>query len=195
MIRFSLRRILAASLVLLATVPALLVAWMMSRASSQAVEELAGKILTQVAALVQTGTEAHLRQAHDVLNALFAERPSAAEIERARQWLRNPVLFEPMAFALTRQSPDVPTLHFGNLRGEYFGIEATTEGARVGIRPPDGSGRSFYLVQHPGERLHPLAREDRNFEPRTSTWYAGAVDAKGRVFSPVGVSAQRRQLV
>ena len=38
---FSLRRILTASLVLLATVPALLVLWMMSRASTEAVEDLA----------------------------------------------------------------------------------------------------------------------------------------------------------
>ena len=35
---FSLRRILAVSLVLLAAVPALLVAWMMTRASNSAVE-------------------------------------------------------------------------------------------------------------------------------------------------------------
>ncbi|HSH92436.1 MAG TPA: hypothetical protein VK996_20790, partial [Ramlibacter sp.] len=66
---FSLRRILAASLVLLAIVPALLVLWLMSRASTAAVEDLAGKILTQVAALVQSDTEAHVRQVHDVLDA------------------------------------------------------------------------------------------------------------------------------
>ena len=60
---FSLRRILTASLVLLAAVPALLVLWMMSRAGTEAVEDLAGKILTQVAALVQADTEAHVRQA------------------------------------------------------------------------------------------------------------------------------------
>jgi signal transduction histidine kinase/DNA-binding response OmpR family regulator len=193
--RFSLRRILAVSLVLLATVPALLVAWMMSRASTQAVEDLAGKILTQVAALVQTGTEAHLRQAHDVLNALFPERPGAADTERARQWLRQPVLFEPMAFALTRQSADVPVMHFANLHGEYLGVESTPEGTRVGVRPPDGAGRRFYLSPQPGQRGALLAAEDRNFEPRSTPWYAGALEAKGRVFSPVQVSAQRKQLM
>jgi hypothetical protein len=70
---FSLRRILAASLMLLATVPAVLVLVMMSRASTRAVEDLAGKILTQVASVVQTGTEAHVQQVHDVLDGLFAE--------------------------------------------------------------------------------------------------------------------------
>ncbi|MBC7468953.1 MAG: hypothetical protein H7322_06475 [Ramlibacter sp.] len=87
---FSLRRILATSLVLLAAIPAVLVAWMLTRASTQAVEDLADKILTQVAALVQAGTEEHLRQAHDVLNGLISERSGAAELQRARNGLRDP---------------------------------------------------------------------------------------------------------
>jgi len=192
---FSLRRILTASLVLLATVPALLVLWMMSRASTEAVEDLAGKILTQVAALVQADTEAHVQQVHDVLDGLFPERIAGAELERARSWLRNPAQFEAMAFALTRQSADVPVLHFGNLRGEYFGLERTPEGASVGIRKPDGLGRVFFAARFPGDRAKPADSEIRNFEPRTTPWYAGALSAKGRVFTPVQVSAARKQLV
>jgi signal transduction histidine kinase/DNA-binding response OmpR family regulator len=192
---FPLRRILAASLVLLATVPALLVLWMMARASSQAVEDLAGKILTQVAALVQSGTEAHVRQVHDVLDGLFAERLAGAELDRARGWLRNPAQFEPMAFALTRQSTSVPVVHFGNLRGEYFGLEKTAEGARIGIRRPDGAGRVFFQARYPGDRSRPTDSEARNFEPRTTAWYSGALSAQGRVFTPVQVSAVRKQLM
>ncbi len=192
---FSLRRILTASLVLLATVPALLVLWLMARASTQAVEDLAGKILTQVAALVQVGTEAHVQQVHEVLDGLFPERLSGAELERARSWLRNPAQFEAMAFALARQSPAVPAVHFGNLRGEYLGLERTADGARIGIRKPDGLGRVFYQARFPGDRARPLDSEIRNFEPRSTPWYAGALSAKGRVFTPVQVSAVRRQLM
>ena len=193
--RFPLRGILAASLVLAATVPAVLVLWVMARSSSQAVEDLAGKILTQVAVLVQTGTEAHVRQAHDVLDGLFAEPLPAAELERARAWLREPTQFEAMAFALTRQSADVPVLHFGNLKGGYFGLERTAAGARVGVRKPDGQGRSFFQAGHPGDRSRPDAAETLNFEPRTTAWYAGALSAKGRVFTPVQVSGPRKQLM
>ncbi|HYF43474.1 MAG TPA: response regulator [Ramlibacter sp.] len=192
---FSLRRILAASLVLSATVPAVLVAWMMTRASNHAVDELAGKILTQVAALVQAGTEAHLRQAHDVLNGLIAERPSQADIQRTRAWLRNPSQFEAMAFALARQSPDVAVIHFGNLRGEYLGVEASTRETRVAVRRADGLGRSFFVAGQPGDRSRAVESEGRNFEPRSTLWYSGALVAKDRVFSPVQVSAARRQLV
>jgi signal transduction histidine kinase/CheY-like chemotaxis protein/HPt (histidine-containing phosphotransfer) domain-containing protein len=192
---FSLRRILAASLVLLATVPALLVLWMMSRASTNAVDDLAGKILTQVAALVQASTEAHVQQVHDVLDGVFPERVADGDLERARNWLRNPAQFEPMAFALTRQSPDVAVMHFGNLRGEYFGLERTADGARVGIRKPAGMGREFFQLRQPGDRSRPLDPEVRNFEPRSTPWYAGALSAKGRVFTPVQVAASGRQLM
>ncbi|MDB5873857.1 MAG: response regulator [Ramlibacter sp.] len=193
---FSLRRILTASLVLLATVPALLVLWLMARASTQAVEDLAGKILTQVASLVQTGTEAHVQQVHDVLDGVFPERLAGAELERARNWLRNPGQFEAMAFALTRQSPAVPVLHFANLNGEYFGLEQKADqDATIGIRKPDGLGRVFYKARFPGDRSKPIDSEIRNFEPRSTPWYAGALAAKGRVFTPVQVSPVRKQLM
>jgi signal transduction histidine kinase/CheY-like chemotaxis protein/HPt (histidine-containing phosphotransfer) domain-containing protein len=192
---FSLRRILATSLVLLATIPALLVAWMLTRASTAAVDDLAGKILTQVAALVQTGTQAHLRQAHDVLNGLVSERPGPGALQRAREGLRNPAQYEAMALALTRQTPEVPTLHFGNLRGEYLGVTSSPDGARVAVRQPGGKGRIVYAVSLPGERHQLQSVESANFEPRSTPWYAGAVTAKGRVFSPVQVSAEHKQLM
>jgi signal transduction histidine kinase/DNA-binding response OmpR family regulator len=192
---FSLRRLLAASLVLLAAVPALLVLWLLTRASSEAVDDLAGKILTQVASNVQTGTEAHVQQVHELLDGLFHERLSGAELERARAWLREPARFEAMVFALTRQSPDASTFHIGNLRGEYFGLQALPDGARVAIRPPGGAGRTVYKAAFPGDRSHVERDEARNFEPRSTPWYVAAVTAKGRVFTPVQVAAERKELV
>jgi signal transduction histidine kinase/CheY-like chemotaxis protein/HPt (histidine-containing phosphotransfer) domain-containing protein len=165
-------RVLAATLVLLALIPALLAAWLLARAANDAVESLAGKILTQVASVVQTGSEAHLRQAHDVLNGLVSPRPSAAEQERMRESLRTLQRLESAAGALVRQSPDVVAVHIGNVRGEYLGMEA-----------PDGIAR-------PLQRTTGAVR----FEPRTSTWYAGAVRAKDRVFSPVQVTRDGRSL-
>lgn len=87
-------RLLAASLLLLALVPALLVAGVMARGSSQAVEELAGGILFNVAARVQSGMQAHLAQAHNLLNGLFPEPMDPEQKQRARDWLRHPESFE-----------------------------------------------------------------------------------------------------
>jgi signal transduction histidine kinase/CheY-like chemotaxis protein/HPt (histidine-containing phosphotransfer) domain-containing protein len=190
-----LRRVLVASLVLLATVPALLVAWVLGQAGTASVADLAGKVLTQVAAVVQTGTESQLRQAHDVLNGVFPERLSPAQEARARALLREPVRYEATAFVLARQSPEVPALHFANLRGEYFGLESTPEGTKIGIRAAGGAGRAFFLAGEPGDRGRELPYETGGFEPRTSVWYRAAMEAKGRVFSPVRVSPERRQLV
>jgi signal transduction histidine kinase/DNA-binding response OmpR family regulator len=192
---FSLRRILAASLVLLAVVPALLVAWTLGRAGSASVEELGGRILGHVAERVQAGTENQLQTAHEVLNGVFPERLDAAQLARAREWLRNPARFEATAFALARLSPEAPALHFANLRGEYFGVEATPEGTRVAVRAMHGTSRSYWLAQEPGDRRKPLAMEASSFEPRTTVWYSGAMRARDRVFSPVRVSPERRQLV
>ena len=192
---YSLRRILGISLLLLTLVPAVLVAWLMARASSQAVQGQAGTILTHVAELVQAGTEDHLRQAHGMLNGLFPERMTPAQVRQARAWLANPGEFESMAFALTRQSPSVPALYYGNVRGEYFGVESTPEGVRVVLRKAGDGGRVVFLADRPGERTRLLSSEDRSFEPRTRPWYTAAMEAKGRVFSAVQVSPQHRQLM
>jgi signal transduction histidine kinase/DNA-binding response OmpR family regulator len=192
--RVSVRRVLAATLVLLATVPALLVAWMLVRAGNASVDELAGKLLTQVAALVQADTEYQLRQAHDVLNGVLPERLQPAQLERARALLREPARLEATAFVLTRHSPEVPALHFANLHGDYLGVEATPAGMKVAVRQQSG-GRSIWLAQEPGDRSQRLADDSANFEPRTTAWYRSAMEAKGRVFSPVRVDPLRRQLV
>ena len=83
--QFSLRHILAISMVLLALVPAVLAMWLMSRAGGEAARALAGNILSKVAAVVQFDTEARLGQAHRVLNALFDERITPSQQDRARR--------------------------------------------------------------------------------------------------------------
>jgi len=192
---FSLRRILAVSLVLLATVPALLVAWMLTRGSLQAAEDLAGSILSSVAARVQYGTEAHLGQAHNALNGLLPEMPRRGALELARSMLARPAAMEPLGFALTRQSSDVPTVYLGNRRGEYFGVDSTaSEGAKVVVRGPNGTGRASFVASHPGDRSRPLGVEASNFEPRTRRWYQLALESKGRVFSPAQAVPGKPQL-
>ncbi|WP_374668483.1 response regulator [Ramlibacter sp.] len=192
---FSLRRVLAVSMVLLAIVPAVVVAWLLGRAGTASVEELAGRLLGQVAALVQAGTENQLRQAHDVLNGVFPERLNASEMQRARTVLRNLPRMEAPAFVLARHTPEVPVLHFANLRGEYLGVSATPDGMRVAVRNGTGGGRQFFAAAEPGDRSRPLPPEAGNFEPRTTVWYAGAMEAKDRVFSPVRVDPARRELM
>jgi signal transduction histidine kinase/DNA-binding response OmpR family regulator len=193
-ISFSLRHVLVASLLVFALVPAGLVAWLMARSSAHAAEDLAGGILLNVAARIQSGTEAHLGQAHNALNGLFPERLDAAQTEQARDWLRHGAAFEPMAFALSRLSPDVPHLYFGNSRGEYFSVESSIGGTTVRLRGPAGTGLRTFLARRPGDRSQPLASGRTSFEPRTRGWYQGALIAKGRIFSPVQTVPGKSQL-
>ncbi|MEP6792354.1 MAG: cache domain-containing protein, partial [Ramlibacter sp.] len=191
---FSLRRILAASLVLLATVPAVLVAWLMARGSLQAADDLAGNILFNVAARVQTGTEAHIGQASGALNGVLAETMLPGQREAARALLRNPAAFEPMAFALMRQSSGVNSIYLGNKLGEYFAVESAAGGAALHIRGTDGGALRNFLVDRAGDRSHPQATGIVNFEPRTKRWYQLAMEAKGRVFSGVQQVPGKQQL-
>lgn len=191
---FSLSRVLVASLLVFALVPAGLVAWLMARSSDQAVQELAGGILFNVAARVQSGTEAHLGQAHTILNGLFPERLSTAQTEQARDWLRQSSAFEPMAFALGRQSADVPHLYYGNSRGEYFSVDNASGTTTVQLRGSADAGLQAFAARRPGDRSRPVAVAPTPFEPRTRGWYQGALVAKGRVFSPVQVVPGKTQL-
>ncbi|MGV3495037.1 MAG: response regulator [Ramlibacter sp.] len=190
----SLTWLLGATLVLLAVVPALLVAWVLGQSANRSVEELADRLLARVAAQVQAGTESQLQQAHDVLDGLLAERLPAADAERARRWLREPVRYEAAAFALVRRAADVTALHVGNLRGQYLGVEDTPQGMRVALRN-GGNALTLFAAGEPGERTKPLPATGADFEPRTAPWYLAAMQARGRVFTPVRVSPQRRQLM
>lgn len=190
----SLRRVLVTSLVIFAIVPAGVAAWLMKRSSDEAIQSLAGSVLFNVAARIQTGTEAHLAQGHTALNGLLSERMSLPQTEHARDWLRQSVLFEPMAFALSRQSPDVPNIYFGNNRGEYFAVDSADAGTTVLVRGPNDTGLQAFMARRPGDRSRPLALAQGNFEPRTRGWYQGALSAKGRVFSAVQVVPGKQQL-
>jgi signal transduction histidine kinase/DNA-binding response OmpR family regulator len=189
-----LSRILAASLLLMALLPALTIAALLLKSSSHSVRELAGSIITNVASRVQSDAEFHLRQAHDVLNGLLPEAMSPGDNAQARDWLSRPQNFETIAQALTRQSAAVPLAYFGNRQGAYFGVDHVGEGARVAIRPADGQGRSFFLATKPGDRTRRIEAEDENFEPRTRPWYQAALLAKGRVFSAIQQVPNRPQL-
>lgn len=190
-----LRTLLGVILVLLALVPALLVAWVMRQAGTQSAEAMAAQILAGVASKIQSDTERQLELAQNALNAIVPRQLTERQAERARLWLRDPSTFEPMAFAVTRQSPDTPMLYFANLRGEYFSVEKMPEGARVAHRTRSGSGRRVWLASESGDRSRPLGEEIGSFEPRTRPWYQGALSAGERVFSPPQVAPDGRQLM
>ncbi len=195
---FSLRSLLVVSLLLFALLPAGVVTWLLARGSTQSVGELANQVVSSVALRVQTETENHLQQAHVIMNGLFPATLNVQQTRQARMWLERPALFEPMAFALTRQAPAVPFLYMATARGNFFGVEQTARGAEVSVREVGGGAvnpRKFFLASQPGDRSAPLPDEPGSYEPRTRAWYEAALRAGGRVFSPVYISAAQKQLV
>ena len=195
---FSLRRILGVSLLLFALLPAGLVTWLLARGSTQSVGELANQVVSNVAIRIQAETENHLQQVHVIMNGLFPATLNPQQTRQARRWLNQPSLFEPMAFALTQQSPSVPFLYLGTASGNFFGVEQTTKGVEVAVREVrDGQDnrRRFFLAGQPGDRSQRLPDEVGTYEPRTRTWYEAALRSGGRVFSPAYISPLQKQLV
>ena len=196
---FSLRHILLVSLLLFALAPAALVTWLLARSSTESVGLLANQLVSSVAVRVQAETENQLQQAQVIMNGLFPATLNSQQTRQARRWLDQPGLFEPMAFALTRQSPSVPFLYLGTASGHFFGVEQTAAGAEVSLREVRAgqisSPRRYFLASQPGDRSRNLPGDGANYEPRTRNWYESALRAGQRVFSPVYISPAHKQLV
>ena len=137
---------------------------------------------------------AHLGESHTIVNALIPPVATAgSEAARTRNWLRDHGLFENMAYALTRQSVNVPYLYFGREDGTFLGVER--EGSTTIVRTirPGDSGRRHYRIAAPGDRSQLIKVEDRIYDPRQRPWYGLATRTGQRVFTDVYRSAVKKQ--
>ena len=193
-------RSLSLSLLLLfAVLPAMLVGWLLYTSNVQTVDKLSQKIISDVIKRVQADAEVQLQTAGLVLNGLTPPAPSDAQTKTARRLLTQREEFEKLAVSLTRLAADVPYLYLGTNKGEFHGVEQISRGGtglmRIGIRRQGDEGRQFYSAITPGDRSRKLDTEANNYEPRTRPWYMLAVAKRERVFTPVYLSASKKQLL
>ncbi len=193
-------RSLSMSLLLLfAVVPAMLVGWLLYASHEQTVDKLSQKMIEDVVQRVQADAETQLQTADLILNGLISPAPSDAQTKSARRLIHQPEEFEKLAVSLTRMAADVPYLYFGSNQGDFHGVEQLTRGGtgmmRIGMRRQGDEGRHFYSAAFAGDRSKKLDAEARNYEPRTRPWYAQAVAKRERIFTPVYLSASKKQLL
>lgn len=183
-----------AALVLATLMPAVLVSWLLSSNSSRAIETLAENAMGQAAHRVEVGAMAHLGESHTIVNALVPPvTTEGTEAERTRNWLRNHALFENMAYALTRQSINVPYLYFGTQDGTFLGVEREGDATVLRTIRPGDTGRRHYRIAAPGDRSQLIKVEDRIYDPRQRPWYGLATRTGQRVFTDVYRSAVKKQ--
>jgi signal transduction histidine kinase/CheY-like chemotaxis protein len=186
-------------LLVFAIVPAMLVGWLLYKSNEQTVDKLSAKIINDVVQRVQADAEVQLQTAGLVLSGLIPPAPSEAQTKTARRLLSQPEEFEKLAISLTRMAADVPYLYFGTNKGEFHGVEQIARGGtglmRIGIRKQGDEGRQFYSAVSPGDRSQKLDPEPKNYEPRTRPWYTLAASKRERVFTPVYLSASKKQLL
>jgi signal transduction histidine kinase/DNA-binding response OmpR family regulator len=194
-----LRRVLVLSMLLFALVPALLVGGVLYRSNAQSVDTLANKTISDVADRVQTDTQAQLNQAHTIFNGLLLPEPDSRQTKAALLLIQEPERFEATAFTLTRMSQYVSHMYFGGRQGEFLGIETEQHQASglvtVREQKPGQDRRTFYAAATPGDRSKTTSLEGKTFESRARPWYQGAMAARGRIFTPVYLSASKKQLI
>ena len=196
---FTVRSLSMSLLLLFAVVPAMLVGWLLYTSHEQTVDKLSQKMIEDVVQRVQADAETQLQTADLILNGLISPAPSDAQTKSARRLINQPEEFEKLAVSLTRMAADVPYLYFGSHQGDFHGVEQLTRGGtgmmRIGMRRPGDEGRQFYSAAVAGDRSKKLDTEARNYDPRTRPWYAQAVAKRERIFTPVYLSASKKQLL
>ena len=190
---FSIRSLLGVSLLFLVIIPALLVAWWMFQRNASLVNESANRALQQSAAREQAVAQNHLQLAFGTLDGLLPENRSQVQTAQALTWVRDPALFAPMAFALTRASPNLRFVYFTSAAGDVYGVENAVEGFRFGGRGSIDSGARLFSTRAANTPLNLTGAESESPDPRSRPWYDAALLAKARVFSPVTVYPDSKQ--
>ena len=194
-----LRSVLTASLLVFAVLPAAVVGWTMHRSNLQTVEVLGHKVIGDVASRVQVDTLEYIDQAQTIFNGMLPEVPNKQQAERAQEFVYNPLLFESLAFTLTRMTPNVTYLYLGTRDGSFVGVKPATENAqertRVGVQTPQDDRRRYFSASMPGDRSRSINSDSEAYDSRTRPWYQSAIKAGGRVFTPIYPARSAKQLV
>ena len=194
-----LRRVLTASLLVFAVLPAAVVGWTMHRSNLQTVEVLGHKVIGDVASRVQVDTLQYISQAQTIFNGMLPEVPNKQQAERAQEFVYNPLLFESLAFTLTRMTPNVSYLFLGTRDGSFVGVKPAVENAqaqtRVGVQTPQDDRRRYFSARFPGDRSQPINSDGEAYDSRTRPWFLAAIKAGGRVFTPIYPARSAKQLV
>ena len=171
----------------------------MHQSNLHTVEALAHKVVADVVQRVNTDTQEHMQQAHMIFNAMLPEVPNQQQARRAQELLENPLQFEALAFALTRMTPSVTYLYFGGSKGDFMGVRPSDKNphtqSRISVQTPAQETRRFFSASQPGDRSQPLPSDKQAYDARTRPWYEGAVNSKGRIFTPVYPARSIKELV
>ncbi len=195
-----LRSIAILTLLLFAVIPTALVGGLLYRSHLQSIDTLADKIVSDVAHRVRKEMEGQLALGNSLLNGIVEAEPTPSQIDRARSMLTDPLKFEATAHTLARMNAQTPFVFMGTAKGEYLGVQAlpfSSQGFnRVGVQSASEDRRNYFEAAQAGDRSRPLPAQDTNrFDPRVRPWYVSAINERGRVTTPVYISASTKQLI
>ncbi len=177
-----LKYFLPLAVALLVLIPAALVAWASWSAARDAAEVVARALMNQAAIRLDGEIRADLRQAGQLLDS-FAKFSDVNQQQPDINKVQPIANFEIAAWGPVRSQDLVRNAYFGNVDGEFLGIDASNPGpsnqnrVRVGLRDSKDARRWFFNAALPGDRSEPYHVDTFSYDPRDRPWYKAAVDA------------------
>jgi diguanylate cyclase (GGDEF)-like protein len=190
--KFSLRTLLTLPYVLLVLLLATIIGALSYRAGSDAVDTVAGQLLSEMVLRTAQAVDHHVAGSASVLDLAFPDGTHAPsdfvnDIAPLRQrfWHATSVHRDPNNYA-----------YYGDQQGRFFGLwrHSASEG-ELRLREIGEGPRSIYRFTGIDGALGAPTKETRIFDPRERPWYKSAMDNAQATWTPVYVDFKSKELV
>ncbi|MEL7502701.1 MAG: cache domain-containing protein [Cyanobacteria bacterium J06554_6] len=164
-----------------------LTSWLAFRSGQSAVEELVGKICTEVAANIEKRVSSYLATPSMISAGIRAEVASGnIDIDNVRQLGQT-------LWHLTQDDLLSSNLYYGNEFGEFVYSQNQDGNSRLDfVDEASGFRRIAYKTDDTGTPTRELTRKD--YDPRNRPWYQEAADQAAPIWSQVYVATSTADL-
>lgn len=193
-VRLSFRQSLTVPYVVLVLTVAALIGWLSYRTGSQAINDMADRLLLETVHRISDTVEHHLMDSSAVLEAVFPEGliPPENIIEADFNTLR--IRF----WTATSLHPDLnDNVYYGTREGQFFGLwrHSRAKGElRVKIAK-EKTPCSLYQVNGIDGSLSDPVLEARGFDPRERPWYKASESVSAPVWTSIYISFHTVELM
>jgi diguanylate cyclase (GGDEF)-like protein/PAS domain S-box-containing protein len=172
------------------------IGWRSFHTGAQAVHDLEGQLLADMAQRVDQAVGDHLKAADIVLNAFAPDRAADAPRGAAPPFdYANDLALEARFFELTGITEGVRYMYMGRPNGDFVGVEREASGAILSkFRNARHPQRINYAIRQPGDR-GVVAGVDADYDPLTRPWYKVAASAGALSWTPLYVSYAKKDLM
>jgi HAMP domain-containing protein len=154
------------------------------------VDNLAGQLAADIFSRIEETTNSHLRDSR-----LIAETVRVAA-KAGQLDTSDFAALERYFYHLTQVTPAAPYIYFGNLRGDFIGVDRGFGGGVTTRIKNEGTAgtRYAYRIGAPGDRNQPIPEQSGPFDTLARPWYRQAMQTGTAGWTPIYLSPVKRVL-